>query len=251
MKRLDGKVAIITGGNAGIGEAAARVFVREGAAVTITGRRKEELERVTRDLEQPGGRVLAVAGSVTDEAHARETVSHTMRRFGRLDCLVNNAGIGAFGKKLHETDDATWDQLIDVNLTGVFRFTRAAIPHMIAAGGGSIINVSSIASLVGIPYGAAYAATKGALDALTRALAAEYAEQNIRCNVVNPGLVDTPMATSLLQDKEQAAQVLGEYLLRRPGRPEEIANMLVYLASDEATWVTGATFAIDGGRTIR
>jgi NAD(P)-dependent dehydrogenase (short-subunit alcohol dehydrogenase family) len=251
VKRLDGKVAIITGGNAGIGEAAARVFVREGAAVTITGRRKEELERVTRDLEQPGGRVLAVAGSVTDEAHARETVSHTMRRFGRLDCLVNNAGIGAFGKKLHETDDATWDQLIDVNLTGVFRFTRAAIPHMIAAGGGSIINVSSIASLVGIPYGAAYAATKGALDALTRALAAEYAEQNIRCNVVNPGLVDTPMATSLLQDKEQAAQVLGEYLLRRPGRPEEIANMLVYLASDEATWVTGATFAIDGGRTIR
>ena len=251
MKRLDGKVTIVTGGNAGIGEAVARLFVREGAAVTITGRRKEELDRVVRDLEQVGGRVLAVAGSVTDEAHARDTVSHTLRRFGRLDCLVNNAGIGAFGKRLHETDDATWDQLIDVNLTGVFRFTRAAIPDMIASGGGSIINVSSIASLVGIPYGAAYAATKGALDALTRALAAEYAEQNIRCNVVNPGLVDTPMATSLLQDKERAAQVLGEYLLRRPGKPEEIANMLVYLASDEATWVTGATFAIDGGRTIR
>ena len=97
MKRLDGKVTIVTGGNAGIGEAVARLFVREGAAVTITGRRKEELDRVVRDLEQAGGRVLAVAGSVTDEAHARETVSHTLRRFGRLDCLVNNAGIGAFG----------------------------------------------------------------------------------------------------------------------------------------------------------
>lgn len=249
MGRLDRKVAIVTGGNAGIGEAIAEVFAQEGAAVVITGRRKEELDRVVREIERAKGRAIAVAGSVTDEAHVRETVSQCVRAFGHVDILVNNAGIGDFGKMLHEIDDGTWHHVLDVNVTGVFRITRAAVPELIKRGGGSIINISSIASLVGLPMLSAYAASKGALDALTRALAVDYAPHNIRCNVVNPGLIATPMAAPLLADTERATQVLSDYLLKRPGRPEEVAKLALYLASDDATWVTGATFPIDGGIT--
>jgi NAD(P)-dependent dehydrogenase (short-subunit alcohol dehydrogenase family) len=249
MKRLEGKVALITGGNAGIGEAVAKLFAQEGAAVVITGRRKEALERVVSEIER--GRALAVAGSVTDETHARSAVDQAVRIFGKLNVLINNAGIGAFGKVLHETDDATWDEVLAVNLTGVFRMTRAAVPAMLNAGGGSIVNISSIASLVGIPLLPAYAATKGALDSLTRCLAVDYAKQGIRCNAVNPGLVDTPMAAGLIRDPSRLAQVLSDYPLGRPGTPEEVAKLVLYLASDESAWVTGAIFPIDGGMTAR
>jgi NAD(P)-dependent dehydrogenase (short-subunit alcohol dehydrogenase family) len=244
MKRLEGKVALITGGNAGIGEAIAKLFAQEGAAVVITGRRKEMLERVVGEIKP--GRALAVAGSVTDDAHARSAVDQAVRTFGKLNVLVNNAGIGAFGKTLHETDDATWDEVLAVNLTGVFRVTRAAIPAMLSAGGGSIVNISSIASLVGIPLLPAYAASKGGLDSLTRCLAIDYAKQGIRCNAVNPGLVDTPIS-----DPARLAQVLSDYPLGRPGTPEEVAKLVLYLASDESAWVTGAIFPIDGGMTAR
>lgn len=249
MGRLTGKVALITGGTAGIGEAIAKLFAQEGAAVVITGRRKERLEQVAGEIERKGGRVLAVAGSVTDETHVREAVAQTVRTFGRLDILVNNAGIGNFGKKLHETDDDSWHRVLDINVTGAFRMTRAAIPEMLKAGGGAIVNISSIASLVGIPGLPVYAASKGALDALTRAIAVDYAAQGIRCNVVNPGLIETPMAESLLSDPAKTAEVLGQYPLARPGRPEEVAKMVLYLSSDDASWITGSTFTIDGGMT--
>lgn len=251
MKRLDGKVALITGGGEGIGAAIARLFAREGAAVVITGRRKAVLERAAKDIERNQGRALAVAGSVADEPHAREAVSQAVRAFGKLDVLVNNAGILAVGKLLHETDDVTWDELIAVNLTGVFRMTRAAVPEMIKAGGGAIINLSSIAALVGIPLIAAYSATKGALNALTRSLAIDHAKQGIRCNVVCAGLVETPMAAPLINNPAQLAQVLAAYPLGRPGAPEEVAKLVLYLASDESAWVTGGTFTIDGGMTAQ
>lgn len=249
MSRLNGKVALITGGNAGIGEAIAKLFARESAAVVITGRRKDQLERVAGEIKRQGGRALTVTGSVTDETHVREAVAQTVRTFGRLDILINNAGIGDFGKKIHEMDDATWLRVLDVNITGVFRMTRAAIPEMLKAGGGVVINISSIASLVGIPLLPAYAASKGALDALTRAIAVDYAAQGIRCNVVNPGLIETPMAESLLSNPAQMAEVLSHYPIARPGKPEEVAKMVLYLASDDAAWVTGSTFTIDGGMT--
>jgi NAD(P)-dependent dehydrogenase (short-subunit alcohol dehydrogenase family) len=207
------------------------------------------LERVVGEIKP--GRALAVAGSVTDDAHARSAVDQAVRTFGKLNVLVNNAGIGAFGKTLHETDDATWDEVLAVNLTGVFRVTRAAIPAMLSAGGGSIVNISSIASLVGIPLLPAYAASKGGLDSLTRCLAIDYAKQGIRCNAVNPGLVDTPMAAGLISDPARLAQVLSDYPLGRPGTPEEVAKLVLYLASDESAWVTGAIFPIDGGMTAR
>lgn len=204
MGRLNGKTALVTGANAGIGEAIARVFAREGAALVMTGRRQAELDRVTRDISKHGGRAVAVAGSVTDETHVREAVAQCLSHFGRVDILVNNAGIGDFGKRLHEVDDATWQQVLDVNLTGVFRMTRAVLPELVKTGGGSIINISSIASLVGIPMLSAYAASKGALDALTRSVALDYAADKIRCNVINPGLVATPMAApSWLTSSEQ------------------------------------------------
>lgn len=250
MKRLQGKVAVITGGNAGIGEAIAKAFAREGALVVITGRRQVELDRVVSDIVKVEGKAFPVAGSVTDELHVQETVRQTVQRFGRLDILVNNAGLGDFGKRLHEIDDATWTQVLDVNLTGVFRMTRAVLPQMLKQQRGVIVNISSIASLVGIPTLSAYAASKGALDSLTRSLAVDYANEGIRCNVVNPGLIDTPMAAPLMSNPEQLDPILSHYPIRRVGKPEEVANMVLYLASDEAAWVTGGTFSIDGGMTI-
>jgi NAD(P)-dependent dehydrogenase (short-subunit alcohol dehydrogenase family) len=250
MNRLSGKVAVITGGNAGIGEAIAMAFAREGASVVITGRRQGELDRVASEIIKEQGKAYAVAGSVTDESHVQEVTRRTMQQFGRLDILVNNAGIGDFGKRLHEIDDATWAQVLEVNLTGVFRMTRAVLPQMLKQGKGAIVNISSIASLVGLPTLSAYAASKGALDALTRALAIDYAKEGIRCNVVNPGLIDTPMAAPLMSNAEQLGAILSHYPIRRAGKPGEVANLVLYLVSDEAAWVTGGTFPIDGGMTI-
>jgi len=249
MSRLAGKVALVTGGNAGIGEAIAKVFAREGAAVVITGRRQDELDRVARDIVRQKGRSVGIAGSVTDDRHVRAAVSQAVQQFGALDILVNNAGVGEFGRRIHELDDETWARVLDVNLTGVFRMTRAAVPEMLKRGRGSIVNISSIASLVGIPLLPVYAASKGALDALTRAIAIDYAKDGIRCNVVNPGLIATPMAAPLMANPEQLDPILSHYPIRRPGKPEEVADMVLYLASDEAVWVTGGTFAIDGGMT--
>lgn len=249
MNRLEGKVAVVTGGNAGIGEAVAKRFADEGALVVVTGRRQQALDRVVSGIRHNKGKALAVAGSVTDEAHAQDVVQRSLDSFGRIDILVNNAGIGDFGKRLHETDDVTWATVLDVNLTGVFRMTRAIVPQMLKQGCGAIVNISSIASLVGIPTLTAYAASKGGLDALTRALAIDYAKDGIRCNVVNPGLIDTPMAAPLMANPDLLQPILAQYAIRRPGTPEEVANMVLYLASDEAAWVTGGTFTIDGGMT--
>ncbi|ALA56814.1 SDR family NAD(P)-dependent oxidoreductase [Nitrospira moscoviensis] len=249
MNRLAGKVALVTGGNAGIGEAIVRVFAKEGASVVVTGRRQAELDRVVEDIGRENGRALAVAGSVTDDRHARTAVEQAVRQFGALDILVNNAGVGEFGRRIHELDDATWERVLNVNLTGVFHMTRAAVPHMLARRRGSIVNISSVASVVGIPMLPAYAASKGALDALTRAVAIDYAQDGIRCNVVNPGLIATPMAAPLMANPEQLDPILAHYPIRRPGTPEEVAYLVLYLASDEAAWVTGATYMIDGGKT--
>jgi NAD(P)-dependent dehydrogenase (short-subunit alcohol dehydrogenase family) len=250
MNRLEGKVAIVTGGSAGIGEAVAKRFAEEGAAVVITGRRQSELDRVISGIRHNKGKGLAVAGSVTDEAHIQEVTQRALDSLGRIDILVNNAGVGDFGKRIHETDDASWQMMLDVNLTGVFRMTRAVVSQMLKQGKGAIVNVSSVASLVGIPGAPAYAASKGGLDAFTRALAIDYARDGIRCNVVNPGLIDTPMAAPLMSNPDLLQPILSHYALRRPGTPEEVANMVLFLASDEAGWVTGGTFTIDGGMTV-
>ena len=247
--RLQGKVALITGGGVGIGAAVARTFAQEGAAVVITGRRKDMLEPVVADIEKAKGRALAVAGNVTDEAHVRAAVLQTVQTFGKLNVLANNAAIGAFGKVLHDIDDATWEDVLAVNLTGVFRMTRAAVPEMLKAGGGSIINVSSVGGLVGFWGSAAYGTSKGGLEIFTRCVAMDYAKQGIRCNSICPGLVQTPMSEPLLNNPDMRAQALSAYPISRVGTPDEIAKLMVYLASDESSWVTGSSFTIDGGLT--
>jgi NAD(P)-dependent dehydrogenase (short-subunit alcohol dehydrogenase family) len=248
--KLQGKVALITGGGTGIGAATAKLFADEGAHVAITGRRKEVLEAVAKAIVANGGKVLTIAGSVTDEAHVRSAVEQTVQAFGKLDILVNNAAIGEFGKLLHETSDREWEQVLDTNLTGVFRFTRAAIPHMLDRGG-AIVNVSSVAGMVGIPRSAPYSSTKGAVLALTRCLAIDYAKEKIRCNCVCPALVDTPMAADAIADPVMNAAMAAAHPIGRFGTPEDVARLLVYLASDEASWVTGSVFTIDGGFTAQ
>ena len=151
MNRLEGKVAIVTGGSAGIGEAVAKRFAEEGAAVVITGRRQSELDRVISGIRHNKGKGLAVGGSVSDERHVQEVTQRALDSLGRIDILVNNAGVGDFGKRIHETDDASWQTMLDVNLTGVFRMTRAVVSQMLKQGKGTIVNISSVASLVGSP----------------------------------------------------------------------------------------------------
>ncbi len=247
--RLVGKVALVTGGGAGIGAGVAKLFAEEGAAVVITGRRKDPLDHVLADIERKNGRALAVTGSVTDETHVRSAVDQAVRTFGKLNILVNNAAIGAFGKVLHEVDDATWNDVLDINLTGVFRVTRATVPQMLKAGGGSIVNVSSVGGLVGFWGSSPYGTTKGGLEIFTRCVAMDYAQHAIRCNSVCPGLVDTPMSAPLLNNPEMRADALAAYPIRRVGTPEEVAKLILYLASDESAWVTGSSFTIDGGLT--
>lgn len=217
--------------------------------MVITGRRQEALNSVTQEIQGEKGRCLAVVGSVTDETHARSAVQQAIQHFGSLDILVNNAGVGEFGRRIHEVDDETWSRVFDVNVTGVFRMSRAALPEMLKHRRGSIVNISSIASLVGIPLLPVYAASKGAINALTRAMALDYAKDGIRCNVVTPGLIATPMAAPLMANPDQLDPILADYPIRRLGTPEEVASMVLYLASDEAAWVTGGTFTIDGGKT--
>jgi NAD(P)-dependent dehydrogenase (short-subunit alcohol dehydrogenase family) len=262
--RLQDKVVLITGGGTGIGAATARLCADEGAAVVITGRRQEVLERVVAEITKAGGQALAVAGSVTDEAHVRSAVKQAVGAFGRLDALINNAATRsskyrlkpqnfsakALGQRLHETEDETWQELLMVNLGGAFRFMRAAIPYMLD-GGGSIINIASIAALVGIPGAAAYSATKGGLLALSRAVAIEYAKEKIRCNCICPGVINTPATAGAIQDPAMAAFLLSFCPIGRIGAPQDVAYLIVYLVSDEASWVTGNVFPIDGGFTAQ
>ena len=247
--RLEHKIAIVTGGGTGIGEAIAKVFAREGAKVAITGRRKEELERVVRDIEQKGGRALALPGSVTNEADVREAVAATVRTFGRLDILVNNAGNLFQAAPLHETTDRLWDETFDVFMKGTFRFIRAALPQMLQQGGGSILNISTIGGLKAIPgyAGHAYQSAKAGVIMLTKTVAVNYAKQNIRCNCICPAGVVTPGVAGMLEDPQTKAYFEGLHPMGRLGQPEEIAEAAVYFASNESRWTTGSILAVDGG----
>jgi NAD(P)-dependent dehydrogenase (short-subunit alcohol dehydrogenase family) len=247
--RLEHKIAIVTGGGTGIGEAIAKTFAREGAKVAITGRRKEELERVVRDIERTGGQALALPGSVTNEADVQEAVAATFRTFGRLDILVNNAGNLFHAAPLHEITDEVWDETIDIFLKGVFRFTRAAIPVMIRQGEGSIVNISTVAALKAIPGFPmhAYAAAKAGVNMLTKTIAIDYAKAKIRCNAICPAGVVTPGVASMISDPKNRMGFDAMHPLGRMGLPEEIAAAVLYFASDESRWTTGSILPVDGG----
>ncbi len=247
--RLKDKVAIITGGGTGIGEALAKTFAREGARVAITGRREGELKRVVSDIQKSGGQALALPGSVTVEVDVREAIDATVKRFGRLDVLVNNAGNLFHANPLHETTDQVWDDTFDTFLKGTFRFIRAAIPRMLKQGGGSILNISTVAgmkAIAGFP-GHAYQAAKAGVNLLTKTVAVEYAKQGIRVNAICPAGVLTPPIEEMLKNPQMKTFFETLHPMGRLGRPEEIAEASIYFASDESQWTTGTILTVDGG----
>ena len=254
--KLKGKVALVTGAGTGIGAAVAKRFVAEGARVCVTGRRLQKLEEVVKGL--PSGSGLASKGNVANPEDVDRMVSAAVKWAGRLDILINNAGVTTFGA-VAGLDIAVWRETIDTNLTGPFLMMRASIPHMIRAGGGSIINISSLAGLRCPPEFAAYCSSKAGLNMLTQQVALDYAPHNIRCNAICPGWVRTPMGE---EDMEKLAEKLGISLeqafttavknvpQKRMSDPSEIAAICVFLASDEAPYMTGSVVVADGGASI-
>jgi NAD(P)-dependent dehydrogenase (short-subunit alcohol dehydrogenase family) len=251
MGRLDGKVALISGGARGQGAAEAKLFAREGAKVVLGDVLDDEGKKVEAEIQAAGGEATYMHLDVTREVDWRRAVETAVTKYGQLDVLVNNAGI-VIRKGIEETSEADWDRIMAVNAKGVFLGTKAAIPAMRQAGGGSIINISSTAGLVGSPYGsAAYTATKGAVRLFTKVTAIQHAKDHIRCNSVHPGPIETAMLQEAWADPAMQAERLGRIPLGRIGTPDDIAYGVVYLASDESSFVTGAELVIDGGATAQ
>lgn len=249
MGRLDGKVALISGGARGQGATETRLFVREGARVVFGDILDAEGRQVEADIRAAGGAATYVHLNVTNEADWRAAVTTAVHQYGKLNVLVNNAGILLRGR-IEETSEDDWDRIMAVNVKGVFLGTKHAIPAIRQAGGGSIINISSTAGLVGSPgETAAYTATKGAVRLFTKATAIQHAGDNIRCNSVHPGPIATDMIKEMLENQAQWEQRLRRLPMGRVGTPEDIAYGVLYLASDEASFVTGSELVIDGGTT--
>jgi 3alpha(or 20beta)-hydroxysteroid dehydrogenase len=249
MGRLDGKVALISGGARGQGATEAKLFVREGANVVFGDILDEAGRKVEAEIRAAGGDATYVHLDVTNEDQWRAAVETAVQRYGKLDILVNNAGI-LLRKSIEETTVEEWDRIMAVNLKGVFLGTKQAIPAMRRAGGGSIINISSTAGLVGSPGGtSAYIATKGGVRLFTKATAIQHAQDNIRCNSVHPGPIATDMISDTLADEGLWAQRLRRLPMGRAGTTEDVAYGVLYLASDESSYVTGSELVIDGGTT--
>ncbi len=244
--RVAGKVALISGGARGIGAATARLLAREGAAVIVGDVLEKEGQGTEAEIAKAGGRALFVRLDVTSEEDWRNAVQATVAGYGKLDVLVNDAGI-SIRAGVEETSGEDWDRMMAVNAKGVFLGTKAAIPEMRKAGGGSIINVSSIMGLVGSPTSAAYTAAKGAVRLLAKATAIQYAADGIRANSVHPGFVDSPMTEQHHAIPQVRQLRLSQTPLGRLGVPEDIAAGILYLASDESSFVTGSELVIDGG----
>ena len=249
MGRLENKVAIISGGARGQGAEEARLFVREGAKVCFGDILDEEGMKLEAEIRELGGEATFAHLDVTEEEDWRKLVELTERKYGRLDILVNNAGIFIPPRGIENTPVEEWEKLMDVNATGVFLGTKHAIPAMRRSGGGSIVNTSSTAGLVAVGRSAPYAASKGAVRLFTKATAIQHAKDNIRCNSVHPGLINTPFAQALLDDPERLQERLSRMPLGRLGQPEDVAYGVLFLASDEASYVTGSELVIDGGAT--
>jgi NAD(P)-dependent dehydrogenase (short-subunit alcohol dehydrogenase family) len=241
--RLSGKVAIITGGGSGIGKAIAMAFVREGAKVAITGRDGKKLDRAAAEI---GADCLAVSADVSNAASVQKLVSATLDRFKRINVLVNNAAVLLPGtaESISEED---FDQTFDINVKGLWLMSRAVLPHMRAASGGSIVNIGSVLSMVGARNRVAYSASKGAVMAMTKAMALDHAAENIRVNCIAPGIVETEMVARFSTDENARRQRVALHPMRRFGQPAEIASAAVFLASDESGWTTGSVITVDGG----
>ena len=249
MARLEGKVALISGGAQGQGAVEARMFAEEGASVVIGDILDDQGRQTEAELQELGYNVTYVHLDVTSESDWESAVQTAVSTYGKLDVLLNNAGI-LIRKNIEETTEADWDRIFSVNAKGVFLGTKAAIPAMRENGAGSIINISSTAGLVGSPNGSAsYTATKGAVRLFTKSTAIQHAREGIRCNSIHPGPIETDMIADTLNDPANMALRMQRLPLGRVGKPSEIAYGAIYLASDESSFVTGSELVIDGGTT--
>ncbi|HLJ60737.1 MAG TPA: SDR family oxidoreductase [bacterium] len=250
--RLRDKVALITGAGGGMGRLAALTFAREGAQIVAADVSAQAVQDTAAEIGRSGGRAIAVAVDVSREAQVRDAVRTGVKAFGRLDVLYNNAGI--FPERdgsVVDVEEAVWDQVMAVNLKGIYFCCKHGIPELLRAGGGSIINIASFVALVGcsVPQDA-YTASKGAVIALTKSLAVQFGPKQIRTNAIAPGPIETPLLTSWLLNNPEAKQLrLNRIPMGRFGRPEDIVNLALYLASDESTWVNGSVMVADGGIT--
>tara|TARA_Y100000996_G_scaffold393455_1_gene356996 strand:- start:438 stop:1184 length:747 start_codon:yes stop_codon:yes gene_type:complete len=247
--RLKGKIVLITGGSRGIGKSIAELFVKEGAKIIITSKNESMLKKTSKEL----GDVFYVKGDIRNNSDVEKVIKKIIKKFGKIDVLINNAGVFPKFKKLHNISEKEWNEVIDVNLNGSFRFTKAVIPHMMKSGG-SIINMSSDAGIRSFEnfYADAYTASKSALVMLTKAWAVEYAKDKIRVNCVCAAVVDTDMTKKIwLNSSEKRKKAVLQHPLGRIGNGKDIANAILYFASDDSSWTTGSVLIVDGGASLK
>jgi dehydrogenase/reductase SDR family member 4 len=248
MPALGNKVAIVTGASRGIGKAIAQAFAREGASVAICGRKQETLNEAARECEGLVGTVLPVVCHVGRAGEIQSLVELTIRQFGKIDILVNNAATNIAQEPVLHVDEAKFDKMIEINLKSAFRLTQAVAPGMCARGSGSIINVASISGMRPQYHGMLYSMTKAALIMMTKSYAQELGPSGVRVNAIAPGLIRTVLSEYYWKDESRLAQILERQPIRHLGQPEEIAEMAVLLAGDRASYITGQVLVIDGGR---
>jgi NAD(P)-dependent dehydrogenase (short-subunit alcohol dehydrogenase family) len=252
VTRLSGKAALVTGGGTGIGRAIALAFAREGAGVAVAGRRLEKLREVISEIQNQGGAGLAMECDVTRAQDVARAVKGTVERFGRLNVLVNNAG-ALHVSTVEGISEEEWDRLMTVNVKGPFLTSRAVLPEFRKCGGGTIVNVGSVLGLVAMKDRAAYCASKGGVTMLTKAMAIDHAHEHVRVNCICPSIVETELVQGLFRESERGEALRKQRIagipLGRMGRPEDVAELAVFLASEESSWLTGAAIPLDGGLT--
>ncbi len=250
---FEGKVALITGASSGIGKATALLFAKHGAKIVAAARRKEEGEATVKEIITNGGEAIFVQTDVADERQVVNLIDQTLKKYGRLDCAFNNAGVeGAKDKFTHEQTEKDYDTVFNINVKGVLFSVKHEVLAMRKNGGGSIVNNSSIAGIIGIPAASVYIASKHAVNGLTKAAALEYAQENIRVNAVLPAAIKTDMLDRFVGDKQEFAEMFKKaHPIGRIGEPKEIAETVLFLCSDGASFITGQCLPIDGGYTVQ